>query len=170
MSHMQVVNSILGNSYQGKCKEKITFAKENNTLSRLFLSRTQMEKSHFRTETEDGLEIGLSLEPGTVLHNGDVIEVDSNLIVIHQLPEKVLRVMINERDWSPNLLVQLGHIIGNRHRPLSIASDGSILFPIHDETEIELFKQLFSDIIDHLSLHVEDEIFVPNEGMNVHEH
>ena len=98
------------------------------------------------------------------------IEVDSNLIVIHQLPEKVLRVMINERDWSPNLLVQLGHIIGNRHRPLSIASDGSILFPIHDETEIELFKQLFSDIIDHLSLHVEDEIFVPNEGMNVHEH
>ena len=44
------------------------------------------------------------------------------------------------------------------------------MFPIHDETEVELFKKLFSDIIDHLTLLVEDQIFVPNEGMNVHEH
>ena len=166
-----VADSVLGNSYHGKhLKEKITFAKENNTLRRLFLSRTQMEKSRLRTETEDGLEIGLSLEPGQVLQNGDVLEINSHLIVIHQLPEKIIRVMIHENEWSPNLLVQLGHIIGNRHRPLSITSEGCIMFPIHDETEVELFKKLFSDIIDHLELIVEDEIFIPNKGMNVHEH
>ena len=168
---MLVVNSILGNSYHGNhLKEKIDFAKENNTLKRLFLSRTQMEKSHLRAETEDGLELGLSLEPGTILRNGDVLEINSHLIVIHQLPEKVIRVMINENEWSPNLLVQLGHIIGNRHRPLSLTSNGCIMFPIHDETEVELFEKLFSDIINHLTLLVEDQIFVPNEGMNVHEH
>ena len=168
---MLVADTILGNSYQGNSlSEKINFAKENNTLQRLFLSRTQMEKSHLRVETETGLEIGLSLEPGTVMHNGDVLEIDSHLIVVHQLPEKVIRVMIHENEWSPNLLVQLGHIIGNRHRPLSITSEGCIMFPIHDETEVELFKKLFSDIIDHLELIVEDEIFVPNKGMNVHEH
>ena len=168
---MLVVNSILGNSYHGNnVKEKVDFAKKNNTLKRLFLSRTQMEKSHLRAETEDGLELGLSLEPGTILCNGYVLEVNSDLIVIHQLPEKVIRIMINENEWSPNLLVQLGHIIGNRHRPLSLTSDGCIMFPIHDETEVELFEKLFSDIMHHLTLLVEDQIFVPNEGMNVHEH
>ena len=168
---MLVADTVLGNSYNGNdLKEKLTFAKQNNSLRRLFLSRTQMEKSHLRTVTEDGLEICLSLEPGHVLQNGDVIEIDSHLIVVHQLPEKVIRVMIHENEWSPNLLVQLGHIIGNRHSPLSITSNGCIMFPIHDETEVELFKKLFSDIIDHLELIVEDEIFVPNEGMNAHEH
>jgi Urease accessory protein UreE len=156
-----VADTILGNSYhENSLKGKISFAKENNTLQRLFLSRTQMEKSHLRVETENGLEIGLSLEPGTVMHNGDVLEIDSHLIVVHQLPEKVIRVMIHENEWSPNLLVQLGHIIGNRHRPLSITSDGCIMFPIHDETEVELFKKLFSDIIDHLELIVEDEKYL----------
>ena len=168
---MLVADTVLGNSYQGNhLHEKITFAKENNTLRRLFLSRTQMEKSRLRTKTEDGLEIGLSLEPGHVLHNGDVIEIDSHLIVVHQLPEKVIRVNIPENEQSSNLLIQLGHIIGNRHRPISIANNSSVLFPIHDETELELFENLFHEIIHHITLNVEDEIFVPNEGMNVHEH
>ena len=168
---MLVVDSILGNAYDGNnFSQKIEDAKQNQTLKRLFLSRSQMEKSRLRTETEDGIEIGLSLEPGTVLHNGDVLEINSNLIVIHQLPEKIIHVTINENHWSPNLLVNLGHIIGNRHRPISITSDGCIMFPIHDEDEVELFEQLFSEIIHEISLNVEDEIFVPNQGMNVHEH
>jgi len=168
---MLVVDSILGNAYeQNNLSQKIENAKQNQTLKRLFLSRPQMEKSRLRVETEDGTEIGLSLEPGTVLHNGDVLEINSNLIVIHQLPEKIIHVTINENHWSPNLLVNLGHIIGNRHRPISITSDGCIMFPIHDEDEVELFEQLFSEIIHEISLNVEDEIFVPNQGMNVHEH
>ena len=168
---MLIINSILGNAYHGNHLEsKIQIAKENNTLKRLFLTRPQMEKSHLRTETEDGIEIGLSLEPGTVLHNGDVLEVNSNLVIIHQMPEKVIRVNIKENYRSPNLLIQLGHIIGNRHRPISITNNGSVLFPIHDETEVELFENLFHEIIHHITLNVEDEIFVPNQGMNVHEH
>ena len=168
---MLVINSILGNAYHEKYLEsKIQTAKENNTLKRLFLTRTQMEKSHLRTETEDGIELGLSLDPGTVLHNGDVLEVNSNLVIIHQLPEKTIRVNFVENEFSSNLLIQLGHIIGNRHRPISITSNGSVLFPIHDETEVELFENLFHEIIHHITLNVEDEIFVPNQGMNVHEH
>ena len=168
---MLVVDSILGNAYdENNLSQKIENANQNQTLKRLFLSRSQMEKSRLRAETEDGTEIGLSLEPGTVLHNGDVLEINSNLIVIHQLPENIIRFTIYENHWSPNLLVNLGHIIGNRHRPISITSDGCIIFPIHDEDEVELFEQLFSEIIHEISLNVEDEIFVPNQGMNAHEH
>ena len=168
---MLVINSVLGNAYnEAHLESKIQTAKQNNTLKRLFLSRTEMEKSRLRTVTEDGIEVGLSFEAGTVLHNGDVLEVNSNLFVIHQLPEKIIRVRTIDHNSSPNLLVQLGHIIGNRHRPISLTSDGSILFPIHDENEIELFEKLFSEIIHHITLNVETEIFVPNQGMNVHEH
>jgi len=168
---MLVIETILGNVFDGtKLKEKIEEAKQNTTLKRLFLSRTDMQKSRLRTETNDGTEIGLSFQPGSILHHGDVLELNSNLIIIHQLPEKIIHVQVKDDNHSASIRVQLGHIIGNRHRPLSISSDGSILFPIHDENEVELFEHLLSDIIHQLSLNVEDEIFVPNQGMNVHEH
>ena len=168
---MLVINTILGNVYdESNLSQRIEDARNNQTLKQLFLSRDQMEKSRLRTETEDGEELGLSFEPGTVLHNGDVLEIDSTLIVIHQLPEKIIRVSINEHHRSTSLLVQIGHIIGNRHRPISITPDGSIMFPIHNEDEVHLFEQLFFEIIHQITLNVEEEIFVPNDGMNAHEH
>ena len=103
------------------------------------------------------------------MRDGDVLPTDSKFIMIHQLPEKVLRVRIIDHN-DPTLLVQVGHIIGNRHRPISVTDDGSIVFPIHNDDEIDLFKQLFHDIIDHLELQVSEEIFISNEGMNAHEH
>ena len=168
---MLLINSILGNAYRdSNLKEKIENATQNHTIKQLSLSRSDMEKSRLRTKTDDGTEIGLSLEPGTTLDHGDVLEIDSNLIIIHQLPEKILSVKVIDDHHSSSIRVQLGHIIGNRHRPLSITSDGSVLFPIHDDNEVVLFEKLFSEIIHHISMTVEDKIFVPNEGMDVHEH
>jgi len=167
---MLVIETILGNMYnENALEEKIEVAKQNATLKTLFLSRSDMQKSRLRTETEDGMEIGLSLQPGNTLHHGDILEINSNLVIIQQLPEKIIRVQMKDDD-SSSARVQLGHIIGNRHRPLSISTDGSILFPIHDENEVELFENLFSEIIHHITITVQDEIFVPNQGMDVHEH
>ena len=167
---MLVVETILGNMYnENALKEKIEVAKQNATLKTLFLSRSDMQKSRLRTETEDGMEIGLSLQPGSALHHGDILEINSNLVIIQQLPEKIICVQMKD-DNSSSARVQLGHIIGNRHRPLSISTDGAILFPIHDENEVELFENLFSEIIHHITITVKDEIFVPNQGMDVHEH
>ena len=168
---MLLINSILGNAYRdSNLKEKIENATQNRTIKQLSLSRSDMEKSRLRTKTDDGTEIGLSLEPGTTLDHGDVLEINSNLIITHQLPEKIISVKVSDDHHSSSIRVQLGHIIGNRHRPLSITSDGSVLFPIHDENEVELFEKLFSEIIHHVSMTVEDKIFVPNQGMDVHEH
>ena len=41
---------------------------------------------------------------------------------------------------------------------------------LNDLNEVELFENLFSDILHHISMTVKDEIFVPNQGMDVHEH
>ena len=136
----------------------------------LFLSRTEMEKSHQRKNTEDGMEIGLSLEAGTTLHTGDVLSNGTGLILVNQIPEKVLHVKAKSDDESSLVYIQLGHIIGNRHRPISISNDGSVMFPIQDDSEVELFTKLFHEIIDHITLTIQEQIFVANQGMNVHEH
>ena len=88
---MLLVNSVFGNVYKDfQLKEKIDHAEKQGELKQLFLSRTEMEKSHQRKNTEDGMEIGLSLEAGTTLHNGDVLSNGTELILVNQLPEKVL--------------------------------------------------------------------------------
>ena len=147
---MLLVNSVFGNVYKDfQLKEKIDHAEKQGELKQLFLSRTEMEKSHQRKNTEDGMEIGLSLEAGTTLHNGDVLSNGTELILVNQLPEKVLHAKAKSDNESSSVYLQLGHIIGNRHRPISISDDGSVQFPIHDDSEVELFTKLFHEIIDH---------------------
>ena len=168
---MLLVNSVFGNVYKDfQLKEKIDHAEKQGELKQLFLSRTEMEKSHQRKNTEDGMEICLSLEAGTTLHNGDVLSNGTELILVKQLPEKVLHAKAKSGNESSSVYLQLGHIIGNRHRPISISDDGSVQFPIHDDSEVELFTKLFHEIIDHITLTIQEQIFVANQGMNVHEH
>ncbi len=63
----------------------------------------------------------------------------------------------------------MSHIIGNRHRPIQI-EDNKIIFPILAESELDIFKKLFSSIIDHIDMKIEERIFEPHGEMNVHEH
>ena len=97
------------------------------------------------------------------------METDSNLIIIHQLPEKIISVKVNDDHHSSSIRVQLGHIIGNRHRPISIKNE-SISFPIHDDSEMELFERLFHEVIDKIDLSIEEQRFIPHVSMDVHEH
>ena len=77
---MLVVETILGNMYnETVLKEKIEVAKQNSSLKTLFLSRSDMQKSRLRTETDDGMEIGLSFQSGNILQHGDILEIDSNI-------------------------------------------------------------------------------------------
>ncbi len=92
-------------------------------------------------------------------------------IVIEQIPEKIISIKIKKFEAnSEEILVKLGHIIGNRHRPIQIDKNGEIIFPILSDSELDTFKKLFSEIIDHLELKVGQRIFESKNGMNVHEH
>ena len=64
-------------------------------------------------------------------------------IVIEQLPEKVISVRIKTKNM-PDVMVLLGsHIIGNRHRPISIQRTKKILFPIQADSEKEYLQNYF---------------------------
>ena len=165
---MLIVNTVLGNIYKDdQLAKKIEDSKELGKFKRLLLSRIEMEKSRLRKKTDDGFDIGFILEPGTKLQHGDVISESDETILIEQLPEKTLTVKFKQNDKSLFLLV--GHIIGNRHRPISIRNE-TISFPIHDNSEMELFERLFHEVIHEIDLSIDEQRFIPHTSMDVHEH
>jgi len=165
---MLIVNTVLGNIYKDdQLAKKIEDSKKQGKFRRLLLSRIEMEKSRLRKKTDDGFDIGFVLEPGTKLQHGDVISESDETILIEQLPEKTLTVKFKQND--KNLFLLVGHIIGNRHRPISIRNE-TISFPIHDDSEMELFERLFHEVIHEIDLSIDEQCFIPHTSMDVHEH
>ena len=165
---MLIVNTILGNMYKDdQLAKKIEDSKVQGKFRRLLLSRIEMEKTRLRKKTDDGFDIGFVLESGTKLQHGDVISESDETILIEQLPEKILTVKFKEN--RKDLFLLVGHIIGNRHRPISIRNE-TISFPIHDDSEMELFERLFHEVIHKIDLSIDEQCFIPHTSMDVHEH
>ena len=154
------INSILGNVFKESNLEK-------NNFEKLKISRIDLEKRILRKKTDLGTDIGINLDSGIKLQNGDIIGNDEIKIIVEQIPEKVISVKLKEN--NENIAILLGHIIGNRHRPIAI-KDKIILFPIQEDSELEIFQRLFKEIIDHIELKIVEEIFLPHTSADVHEH
>ena len=154
------INSILGNISQETRLESTNFEK-------LIISRIDLEKRILRKNTDLGTDIGINLDSGIKLQHGDIIGNNETKIIVEQIPEKVISVKLKEN--NENIAILLGHIIGNRHRPISI-EDKMILFPIQEDSELEIFQRLFKEIINHIELKIQEEIFLPHTSADVHEH
>jgi len=160
------VSSISGNVFRDMKFESLKY----RNCERLRLSRLDLEKTRLRCKTNKGTEIGINFTVGKILRHGDVLENNETIIVVEQLPEKVISVRLKNKTMTrTDLLVVIGHIIGNRHRPISI-KDSVISFPIQADSELEIFQRLFADMIENIELSIEEMIFKPHAGANVHEH
>jgi urease accessory protein len=157
--------SIIGNIFSENGSQIL----KGKTFEKLPILRHDLEKNRLRRTTEKGTEIAIILERGSKLQHGDILKHDTNFIVIEQIPEKVITVRTKETEDGFELLVLLGHIIGNRHRPISLEG-GSVTFPIQAESELGVFERLFAPIIEKIEMSVEEKIYRPDERMNVHEH
>jgi len=167
---MLTITSVIGNIFDDKkLMTKFKQMESNKRCERLKISRLELERSRIRKKTDFGTDVGLVLDSGTRLYHGDVIVSNiHNLVVIEQLPEKVICIKIKKLKNSTGLII-LGHIIGNRHKPIVIDND-ILYFPIQAYSEVEVFKKLLLDVIDNLDLEVKEQIFQPQHGMYVHEH
>lgn len=161
---MITITSIAGNIFHDK---KFDSLKDN--FERILVSRAELEKSRIRRKTDRGTDVGILLESGTTLHNGDVLHNDDKIIIVEQIPEKVISVGLKNNERSIELLVLIGHIIGNRHRPVAIENN-TILFPIQADSELEVFQKLFADLADRIELSIQEKTFKSHTGANVHEH
>lgn len=170
---MIAITSVIGNIFQDKELEgKFEKLQKNMACEILRLYRSELDKTRFRKETNKGTDIGCVFDSEQKLQNGDVLFSNSEkFIVIEQIPEKVISIRIKEIEANfEEILVKIGHIIGNRHRPIQIGNNREIIFPILSDSELDTFKKLFSEIIDYLELKIEERIFEPNNGFDVHEH
>jgi len=158
------VNSPVGNIFHDKEFGDL----KNENFEKLKISRIELEKRILRRKTDRGTDVGLNLDPGVKLRNGDIIKNGDTKIVVEQLPEKVITVKLKNKKMA-DVMVLLGHIIGNRHRPISIQGD-EISFPIQADSEKEVFTKLFQSIINHIDITVKEQIFYPQLGADVHEH
>ncbi len=161
---MLEVNSPIGNIFLDEGFDDL----KDGTCERLKISRMELEKRILRRTTDRGTDVGLNLDSGVTLRHGDVLKNEDKKIIIEQLPEKVISVKLKTKNM-PEVMVLLGHIIGNRHRPISIQGE-EILFPIQADSEKEVFTKLFQSIINHIEMTVKEQVFYPSSGADVHEH
>ena len=161
---MLEISSTIGNIF---LDEEFNDLKSEN-FEKLQISRIELEKRILRRKTDHGTDVGLRLDPGVKLHNGDVIKNGDTIIVVEQLPEKVISVKL-KTEHNIDVMVLLGHIIGNQHRPISIQKE-EILFPIQADSEMEVFTKLFQNIINHVEMNIEERVFSPKSGADLHEH
>ena len=159
LSSVSIVGNIFTENGSHILKEKV--------FEKLQISRNDLEKNRLRRTTDKGTDISIVLERGSKLQHGDILNHGESFIVIYQTPEKVITVKTKEDSFE--LLVLLGHIIGNRHRPISL-ENRSVTFPIQAESELEIFERLFAPIIGKIEMNIEEKIYIPDQRMDVHEH
>lgn len=77
------------------------------------------QKSRLRTTVASGEEIGLFLDRGTVLRDGDCLEADDGRVVrVAAAPEDLVEVRCADAD----ALARAAYHLGNRHTPVEVGS------------------------------------------------
>jgi urease accessory protein len=112
-----------------------TDAKELETL---VVDDDQRRRSRFRASTEDGREVGVVTGGGDPLETGDVIGTEEEPVAVVELDAQEAAVVdltgIDPTTDRLLLLAELGHALGNRHRPMAVRGT-ELLVPVTDGRE-----------------------------------
>ena len=121
---MIIIDGIVGNSHDPQWRGRLDGAQ----VDWLMLDQWEAQKSRLRKSTAQGVELALSLDRNTHLHDGDVLvwnEADRRAIVARiQLNEVMIidlaAVMAEDKDVMVRTMFELGHALGNQHWPAVI--------------------------------------------------
>lgn len=168
------IESVIGNINREKdLKEKYEEMSKKNLCETIRISRFESQRVRMRRVSSKGTDIALTLPQGTKLKHGDVIMLtEDRMIAVEIEPESVAVVEVRNNiheDERVEVPVRIGHTIGNLHRPIKLEGN-KIYFPIQAETEIEMFRKLFTPLEDHVEIRATKMVFEPEEEMDVHEH
>ena len=130
---MQIIETIQGNSADTLWQERM----KTSAVDYLTLDQWDAQKNRFRRRTDEGRELAVSLERGTVLKNGDVLLWEPegpSLVLAHIKLKEVLVIQLGELlQQDPSILlrtaVELGHAIGNQHWP-AVVKDDRVFVPL----------------------------------------
>jgi urease accessory protein len=171
---MITLESVLGNIYKDpSIKKKYDEMMSRSLCESIKISRMESQRVRMRKTSNNGTDIALIMPPGSKLRHGDVLLLTAEQMIVLELqPENVISLEIKENLHGHDIIeipARIGHAIGNLHRPLKLEGR-KIFFPIQAESEVEMFKKIFSSLEDHLEISSTKMVFEPDEGMDIHEH
>jgi urease accessory protein len=169
------VATVLGNVRKDeKLREEYQALCKKGQCEKITVSRLESRRARMRKTTDKGTDVGMTLEPGTILRNGDVIyHSNDKMITVELEPENVAVLTFKrenaEEDELFEVAVKIGHAIGNLHRPIKVEGE-KVFLPIQADSEMELLNKTFAHILDHLTITKDKMVFEPEEGLYTHEH
>jgi urease accessory protein len=171
---MITINSIIGNLYHdSNLRKRYEEMSSQSLCESIRINRMEAQRVRMRKRSSKGTDIALTTTPGTRLRHGDVLMAGNDKMITIELEPENLAVVevkdnIHEHD-AVQVPVTIGHAIGNLHRPIKLEGR-KIYFPIQTDSEIEMFKKIFGQLLDHLEITQAKMVFEPEEGTDVHEH
>jgi urease accessory protein len=171
---MITIESIVGNIYRNEnLRKSYDQMRSKSRVEAVRIGRLESQRVRMRKTSDKGTDIAMTLPSGTRLRHGDVLLLDNEKMIILELePENVLALEVKDNLDEDDLVevpARIGHAIGNLHRPLKLEGR-RIYFPIQAESEVEMFKKIFSPLKHHLEISSSKMVFEPDEGMDIHEH
>lgn len=118
---MIIIEGIVGNAREPQWRTRL----EGADIDWLVLDQWEAQKSRLRKTTEREVELALSLDRNTHLHDGDILLWDENarqavVARIHLKEVMVIdlaAVIGDDKDAIVRTVFELGHALGNQHWP-----------------------------------------------------
>ena len=136
---MIMVESVLGNVEDAAWKVKLDGAH----VDVIHLDQWQAQKTRFRRKSEGGVELAVSLERNTHLHDGDILIWDDTtreaIIARIQLQDvMVIRLdglLSKTQDFLAHICLELGHALGNQHWP-AVVKGTTVYVPLTVDRQV----------------------------------
>ena len=130
---MIIIEGIVGNSNEPQWRDRLAQAE----IDWLVLDQWEAQKSRLRKSTTAELELALSLDRNTHLHDGDILlwDEDQRRAVVARIHLKEVMVIDlaavigEDQDAVVRTVFELGHALGNQHWP-AIVKDTRVFVPL----------------------------------------
>ena len=182
---MILVEAVLGNAADPQWAERLSHA----TVDPIALDHWEAQKNRFRKKTAGGVELAVSLDRGTFMHDGDILVWDAAAARAVVARISLRDVMVIELDGmagaAPEIAmrtcVELGHALGNQHWPalvkgtrvyVPLTVDRKVMSSVMNTHRFEGIRYEFvpgGEIVPYLAPHESRRLFGGAEGP-VHTH
>ncbi len=182
---MILVEAVLGNRSDPQWAQRLAGA----AVDSLDLDHWEAQKNRFRKKTAGGVELAVSLDRGTFMHDGDVLLWDaagSRAVVARISLRDVMVIHLDDMaaaapEIALRTCVELGHALGNQHWPalvkgtrvfVPLTVDRKVMSSVMNTHRFEGIRYEFvpgGEIVPYLAPHESRRLFGGAEGP-VHSH
>lgn len=166
-----IAQTFLGNTLKDAAlRDRVEQSRRTGECLEVELTQNDSLKSRIHAQASNGNTVGIIKERGWLVTEGDVFETDlKQLLVIHLQAQKVMVLRCDPAQPASALtLIHLGHVLGNHHYPILVATDCIFVQLVADQQVIEATIENFQ--IPGLSITYELRSFDQQLAFQPHAH